>query len=390
MDQSVREACVRPAQQQPDWGDNHLLAQVREELAARPPLVSTGEVRRLRSLLAEAAAGRVNVLQAGDCAEDPAETSRGHVMRKAAALDLLAGALKIITRKPVIRVGRIAGQFAKPRSSPVERVDGRDIPSFRGHLVNSPVPRPAERRHDPKRMLHCHDAADDIMQHFGVEARHPAAGAESPMWASHEALVLDYEVPQVRRDPAGGRVLTSTHWPWIGERTRQPDGSHVALLSLVTNPVACKVGPGATTEELLALCERIDPHREPGRLTLIARMGAATVAQRLPGLVRAVRDAGHPVCWLTDPMHGNTVTTDGGRKTRFLTDVCAEVAAFVQAVRSAGGVAAGLHLEVTPDDVTECVTSAESGPHTFPRYTTHCDPRLNPDQAASVISAWKE
>ncbi|GGZ97876.1 3-deoxy-7-phosphoheptulonate synthase [Streptomyces echinoruber] len=379
----------RPARQQPDWGGNEEIRPVREELARSPALVGVSDVLALRDLLARVAAGRAHVVQAGDCAEDPAECTAGYVARKAGLLDVLAGHLKMITHRPVVRVGRMAGQFAKPRSRPTEVIGGRELPVYRGHMVNDPEPDPELRRPDPRRLLTCYAAAREAAGHLGwIGGRRPSEICP-PVFTSHEALLLDYELPLVRREPAGRLLLTSTHWPWIGERTRQPDGAHVALLSQVVNPVACKVGPDMTVRELLALCERLDPDREPGRLTLIARMGADLVAERLPALVWAVRVAGHPVIWLTDPMHGNTVPAPDGLKTRFLEAIVREVEAFQCAVRSSGGIAGGLHLETTPDHVTECVAGPADIGHVGDKYTSFCDPRLNPVQAASVVSAWR-
>ncbi|MEE1940143.1 3-deoxy-7-phosphoheptulonate synthase [Streptomyces sp. TRM 70361] len=379
----------KPALQQPEWEDTALLRRVRKELAARPPLVRPRDLRRLRALLARVAAGEAQVVQAGDCAEDPAESTPGYVARKAAVLDLLAGTLKMITHRPVVRVGRIAGQFGKPRSKPVERVGDLELPAFRGHMVNSPEPEPEGRRPDPGRLLAGYEAAAAVMRHLGWYGPGRRAVVEPPVWTSHEALLLDYELPMVRPDEDGRPVLASTHLPWIGERTRQPDGAHVALLARVGNPVACKVGPAMTVPELLDLCERLDPRREPGRLTLVVRMGAELVADRLPPLVEAVRTAGHPVVWLCDPLHANTVTTPDGLKTRYLETVEREVRDFQAAVRSRGGVAGGLHLETTPDNVTECVSNASYADRVGTKYTTFCDPRLNPSQAVSVASAWR-
>ncbi len=378
----------RPALQQPDWGGSAHLRAVREELAGRPPLVDAADVRRLRSLLARVAAGESQVVQAGDCAEDPAECSAGYVARKSGLLDVLAGIMKMITHRPVVRVGRMAGQFAKPRSGPTERVGERVLPVYRGHMVNSPEPDPKLRRPDPRRLLACYEAASEAMTHLGW--LDPARRSPScpPVWTSHEALLLDYELPLIRREEDGGELLTSTHWPWIGERTRRLDGAHVALFASIVNPVACKVGPGMTAGELVRLCALLDPGREPGRLTLIARMGADVVADRLPPLVRAVKAAGHPVIWCTDPMHGNTVTAPGGLKTRFVDTVVREVREFQSAVQSAGGVAGGLHLETTPDDVTECADDIGAAERVGDKYTSFCDPRLNPGQAMSVVAAW--
>ncbi|GAA2514101.1 3-deoxy-7-phosphoheptulonate synthase [Winogradskya humida] len=375
------------ARQQPDWADPVQAAAVRAELARLPGLVNWDEVRQLRNLLAEAAAGDHLVIQAGDCAEDPAECTPGTLARKAGLLDALAGMMAAGTGKPVLRIGRIAGQFAKPRSESVEVVSGVELPVYRGHLVNGPEPTARARRADPERMLDCYYAAFSAVAFLRQRssAWTPAAGA--PVWTSHEALVFDYELPLLRRT-SPGTILASTHLPWIGERTRQPDGPHAMMLAHVANPVACKVGPTTRPEDLLALCARLDPGREPGRLTLIARMGAAVAATALPPLVAAVRRAGHPVSWLSDPMHGNTVKSPSGVKVRSVHTVVAEVRAFQQAVTEAGGVAAGLHLETTPFDVAECVWQdpAELDPTAVP--TSYCDPRLNPAQAVEVARAW--
>jgi 3-deoxy-7-phosphoheptulonate synthase len=376
------------ALQQPPWDDEGQVLRVRKELAALPALVDAADVKTLRSMLARVAAGQAHVVQAGDCAEDPAECTPGHVARKAGLLNMLAGQLEMDTCLPVVRVGRMAGQFGKPRSRPTERVGDLELPVYRGHMVNSPEPDPVLRRPDPQRLLSGYRAAHAVMGCLGWLGGAGPARIGAPVWTSHEALLLDYEVPMLRRQPDGELLLASTHWPWIGERTRQLDGAHVALLAEVVNPVACKVGPRMTEEELLALCERLDPRREEGRLTLIARMGAGTVAERLPALVAAVRAAGHPVIWLTDPMHGNTVTTPDGLKSRFLETVAREIDEFQHAVSAAGGVAGGLHLETTPDDVTECVRDASEVGLVGTRYTSFCDPRLNPGQALSVASSW--
>ncbi len=389
--------------QQPVWDDERLVERVRAVLAGSTPLVRAEDARHLRSLLARVAAGEAYVVQAGDCAEDPAESTPWHVQRKCAVLDLLAGTMRLATHKPVLRVGRIAGQFAKPRSGSVERIGGVDLPVYRGHMVNGPEPDPESRRPDPLRILTGYLAAREIMAQLGWcgdPAGWATAHVESPVWTSHEALLLDYERPMVRTLADGLRWLASTHWPWIGERTRQIDGPHVALLADVANPIACKVGPNMAPDEISALCERLDPRREPGRLTLIARMGADLVADRLPRLVEAVRSAGHPAIWLCDPMHGNTVARQDGVKVRFVETLAREVGAFRQVLAHTGGVAGGLHLETTPDDVSECVAagsvatesiatgSIATGSAAGARRTSLCDPRLNPRQAAAIVSAW--
>ncbi|REE99049.1 3-deoxy-D-arabinoheptulosonate-7-phosphate synthase [Thermomonospora umbrina] len=369
-----------PARQQPRWSDPELTRQVRAQLAELPGLVSRSEVDALRALLAEVARGERQVVQAGDCAEDPAECTPGHVNRKAALLERLADVMRERSGRPVVRVGRIAGQFVKPRSNPTERVGGRELPVYRGHQVNGPEPDEGVRQADPKRVLAGYWAA--------VTAVETLRGRARDVWTSHEALLLDYEVP-LMRESGDGLLLTSTHWPWIGERTRQVDGAHVALLADAVNPVSCKVGPAATPEELTALCERLDPNAEPGRLTLIARMGVGEAAVRLPALVEAVRAVRPSVIWLCDPMHGNTVAGPGGRKTRHLDAIVREIEEFHAAVTGAGAVAGGLHLETTPDEVTECAadaTAAAGRPHV---YTSLCDPRLNATQAVDVVSAWR-
>lgn len=247
------------------------------------------------------------------------------------------------------------------------------------------------RRPDPLRLVTGFRAAARAMAQL---RRHEETWSPLPdpvVWTSHEALLLDYELPLLRRSSDGRLLLTSTHWPWIGERTREPDGAHVRLLADVVNPVACKVGPGCTPAELLELCRAFDPDRVPGRLTLIARFGAGRAAGRLTDLVRAVREAGHPVNWLCDPMHGNTVSAPCGRKTRALSAIVQEIGEFLTAVRQGGAVAAGLHLEATPDPVAECVAdlSSLSDAGRLGPYTTLCDPRLNPEQSLTVAAAWR-
>ncbi|MEU2131297.1 3-deoxy-7-phosphoheptulonate synthase [Streptomyces sp. NPDC018352] len=383
---SLEVARVPVARQQPEWGDSAQVERVRDVLADLPPLVETESLTRLRGLLAGVAAGQAQVVQAGDCAEDPAECTAGDVERKAGLLDVLAGVMNSITHQPVVRVGRIAGQYAKPRSARTESAGGIEIPVYRGHMVNGPEPDLEARRPDPRRLLAGYRAASRVMDSLCPT---PQARIDPAVWTSHEALLLDYEIPMLRPDREGRLALTSTHWPWIGERTRQIEGAHVALLAEVVNPVACKVGPRMTVAELLGLCERLDPGKEPGRLALIARMGADAATDLLPPLVRAVRAAGHPVIWLVDPMHGNTVTTADGRKTRVVETIVREVVAFRTAVRAAGGTAGGIHLETTPDPVTECAENADDTDRIGDKYTTLCDPRLNPRQAVTVVSAWR-
>lgn len=374
-------------EQQPVWADPARAAAVRAELATRPGLVAWEEIQMLRLLMAEAAQGTYQIIQAGDCAEDPAESTPQAVNRKIGLIDALAGIMKINTGLPVIRIGRIAGQYAKPRSSPTETINGQELPVYRGHLVNSPTPTPTDRRADPDRMLTCYHAADRtttlLRQRTG--AWMPPTGA--PVWTSHEALILDYERPLLRTTTTGRTYLASTHLPWIGERTRHLTGSHVNLLAQVANPIACKIGPTTQPTELLDLCARLDPGREPGRLTLIARMGT-NHTHKLAPLAEAVHNAGHPVSWLCDPMHGNTIKTPTGHKTRSVDTLITEITAFQQAIHQTGATAAGLHLETTPDNVTECIWTPHHTTNIHHRYTTLCDPRLNPQQAITVTAAW--
>ncbi|QFZ19618.1 3-deoxy-7-phosphoheptulonate synthase [Saccharothrix syringae] len=375
-------AAATTAAHQPEWSSPWLAGQVREDLSRLPGLVSAEDVAALRARLALVASGGALVVQAGDCAEDPDRCEPVHVRAKVALLDALAEVVTARSGLPVVRVGRLAGQFAKPRSRPTERVAGVELPVYRGAMVNDPRPDPAARVPDPLRMLDCHELSTSVVEALAAERRDP--GAE--VWTSHEALVLDYEVPLLRPTD-GGLLLASAHLPWIGERTRQVDGAHVRLLASVVNPVACKVGPTTTADELRRLCAVLDPHREPGRLTLIARMGADRVRDVLPGLVRAVREAGHPVVWLCDPMHGNTVTGPDGLKVRVVTTLVRELEGFQDAVRAQGGVDGGVHLEATPEEVAECAWTADERP-TGPR-TTLCDPRLSRRQAVAVLSAWR-
>ncbi|GAA2682823.1 MULTISPECIES: 3-deoxy-7-phosphoheptulonate synthase [Actinosynnema] len=383
----VRAVESLPARQQPRWSDRDRLAEVRTRLSISEPIVDHESVRELSLLLARAARGGFCVLQAGDCAEDPAECGVDDVRPKVELLDLLGDIMRVGAGTPVLKVGRIAGQYAKPRSADHEVRDGVELPVYRGSIVNSPAPTPAARRADPERVLLGHVAARRAVGAVDGLGRGDGAAPEQRVWTSHEALLLDYEVPQVRRTTTGGLYLASTHWPWIGERTRQLDGAHVRLLSLVDNPVACKIGPSTGVDEVLGLCAALDPHRVPGRLTLIPRFGAARVADLAP-LVRAVVRAGHPVLWLCDPMHGNTVVGDHGLKTRRLGDVMAEINRFVSVVSGNGGVPTGLHLEASPADVSECEGAGavvRRGEH----YRTLCDPRLNTTQAVAAVAHWR-
>ncbi|MCC3761590.1 3-deoxy-7-phosphoheptulonate synthase [Glycomyces sp. TRM65418] len=376
------------AAQQPQWAHHPDFPAVVRELSAAPPLVPGSEVLALRRTLAEAARGRARLLQAGDCAESFYECTVAHTRAKAATVHRIAERLAERTGDRVIRIGRIAGQYAKPRSQDFETVDGARLPSFRGHMINGEVPDAAARRHDPRRMLWAYQASARVMD--GLRE----LPVESALWTSHEALVLDYEMALLRAtaDETGARgvYIGSTHLPWIGKRTAAVDGAHVRFLSGVLNPVGYKVGPDVAAADLVRLCAALDRDRSPGRLVLISRMGAGRIAERLPRLVAAVREAGHPVVWLCDPMHGNTTTATAcaGRKTRHLDDLIAEVRAFESILRDAGVPSGGLHLETAGEAVTECLGGNVSDEAMLRRrYTTLCDPRLNPDQAAELVDA---
>lgn len=336
-------------------------------------------------VLRDVAAGDSLVLQVGDCAESFDDSSLERVSAKTSLLRMLAELMTANTGQKVVTVGRIAGQYAKPRSSATEHIRGVELPVYRGPLVNNPEPRTDARAADPGKLLLGFERATETYRNTQLLS---AGDDRGPVWTSHEALVLDYEVPLIRK-AADGAYLSSTHWPWLGERTRQLDHAHVHLASVISNPVACKVGPSMTEADLLALCERLDPERTPGRLTLISRLGADVIPERLPGLAKAVKDAGHPVIWLCDPMHANTYKSASGIKTRDVGTIIREVNAFQEACAIAGVASSGLHLETTPDHVSECVNDPGSEQDLERAYTSLCDPRLNPTQAFTVVNEWR-
>jgi 3-deoxy-7-phosphoheptulonate synthase len=389
----------RPAAQQPDWPDPALLRRIRARLAGAAPLVRPHEILDLRRSLAAAAHGEAFVVQLGDCAETFDGPTFAGLAARVGQLHGTARTIGAALGRLVIPIGRLAGQYAKPRSSPTEQVGDLVLPSYRGHLVNNPEPDSAARLPDPMRLLRGHAHAREVLDLLRELAESgmvlPGASADGApaVWTSHEALVLDYEEPQVRRDPVTGLLfLTSTHLPWIGARTCDPDGAHVRFLSGVANPVGVKIGPSTGREGLAALCARLDPDREPGRLVLISRMGAQRVREALPPLVEEAARLGHPVVWLCDPVHGNTYVSRSGHKTRDVAAVAAEIRGFFTAVRSVGGRPGGLHLEATPADVTECVGGgAGISDEDLPlRYETACDPRLNGAQTVEIATLTAE
>jgi 3-deoxy-7-phosphoheptulonate synthase len=423
------------AAQQPDWPDRDAVDTVLEQVAKLPPLVFAGEARTLQSALANVAAGHGFLLQAGDCAESFEAFSANAIRDKLKVILQMAVVLTYGAGLPVVKVGRIAGQFAKPRSAPVEVAHGVELPAFRGDMVNGVEPTPEARRPDPARMLRAYhqaaatlnllrafttggfadlhqvhtwnqefvarspagrrydataDAIDRALRFMtacGVEVSATPALHQVNFYTSHEALLLGFEQAMTRQDSLTGCWYdTSAHLLWIGERTRQLDGAHVGFLAGVGNPIGLKVGPTATPGEAVALCGRLDPQRVPGRLTLICRLGARNVESVLPPLISAVAEAGHPVVWACDPMHGNTFVGPSGHKTRRFDDVMAELAGFFAVHRSLGTHPGGIHIELTGEDVTECLGGAheiEDG-HLSLRYETACDPRLNASQALEL------
>jgi 3-deoxy-7-phosphoheptulonate synthase len=424
-----------PAQQQPDWPDEAALDAAIGELSGYPPLVFAGEARALTRALGEAVNGRAFLLQAGDCAESFDSFSAPKIREQLRVILQMAVILTYSTGVPAIKLGRIAGQFAKPRSAVVERVGEVDLPVFRGHIVNDAAATPQARRPDPRRLVQAyHQSASTLnllraftkggfadlshvhawnqefvttsregqryealaseieralrfMQACGIDLETTAQLHQVDLYTSHEALILGYEQALTRVDSTTGDWYDcSAHLLWIGERTRDVDGAHVAFLRGVGNPLAVKVGPAATVADVLAVCEALNPGRVEGRLTLISRMGASQVEQALVPLLRGVRDAGHPVLWVCDPMHANTFTSASGRKTRHFDDIVTELAGFFQAHRVVGTWPGGVHVELTGEDVTECLGGAEQilEPDLESRYETILDPRLNGRQSIDL------
>ena len=423
------------ADQQPDWPDDNELNAVLKEISELPPLVFAGEARTLKSKLARVCNGEALLLQAGDCAESFSSLSANSIRDKLKVILQMAVALTYSTGLPVVKVGRIAGQFAKPRSSPTETKDDVELPSFRGHIVNDTDFNAGARTADPKRLLMAYnqssatlnllraftrggfadltqvhswnqqfvanspagaqykEIADGItnalafMRACGITSEDHPALHEVDFYTSHEALLLGYEEALTRNDSMSGDWYDcSAHMLWIGERTRQLDGAHIEFLRGVENPLGCKLGPTATTEDAIKLCEILNPKQIPGRLTFITRMGASVIDNKLPELVGAVQDSDHPVVWACDPMHGNTYTAESGLKTRNFSDVVDETKKFFHIHRSIGTWAGGIHVELTGDNVTECVGGAEnlSDDDLALRYETMCDPRLNASQSLEL------
>ncbi|MFE9631909.1 3-deoxy-7-phosphoheptulonate synthase [Streptomyces sp. NPDC006463] len=376
-----------PTAQHPGWQDAEAVDDVTRRLAGYLPLVLPAECDRLRARLAAVARGEVFLLQGGDCAETFDALSAESVAAKLDTLFSMAGSLTAGTRLPVVVLGRIAGQFAKPRSQPTEVRGGVTLPAYRGDAVNGLEFSAALRTPNPYRMLRMYGASAATLN--SIRALSAAGPDPREFSVSHEALLLDYEQPLTRLDPrTGSRYAGSGHLLWAGERTRQPDGAHIGYLAGIANPVAVKLGPRATAAEAVELARRLDPDRVPGRLTFVVRMGAQRVRELLPDLVDRVTAAGARVGWVCDPMHGNTYTAPSGHKTRAFGDIVDEVAGFFEVHRSLGTHAGGIHVEMTGEDVTECV-GGSGGPavRDLPlRYSSACDPRLSRDQSLELAA----
>lgn len=426
-----------PRVQQPNWPDPEALRCAVDELAASPPLVFAGEADRLKELMAAAGRGEAFVLQGGDCAESFAANTADHIRRKVETILQMAVVLTYGASLPVVKMGRMAGQYAKPRSADTEVRDGVELPAFRGDAVNGHEFTPESRIPDPHRLLRAYHASASALNlirafTYGGFAdlrrvhewnkgfmRNPsysryevlaaeidravrfmgAAGVDFDairtveFYAAHEALLLDYERALTRIDSRTGHAYDcSAHFLWIGERTRQLDGAHVDLLSHVRNPIGVKLGPTATPADVRALADRLNPRGEEGRLTFISRMGADRIRDSLPPLLEAARDHGVPITWICDPMHGNTIVSGSGYKTRRFSTVLDEARGFFEAHDAAGTNPGGLHVELTGDDVTEVLGGAEDldDDHLADRYETLVDPRLNHQQALEMAFAVAE
>jgi len=420
-----------PIKQQPLWDDLDAVAAASTEISAMPPLVFAGEVDNLRDKLARAAAGQAFLLQGGDCAETFAGATADKIRDRIKTVLQMAVVLTYGASMPVIKMGRMAGQFAKPRSSDTETRGDVTLPAYRGDIVNGYDFTEGSRRADPQRLLRgYHTAAStlNIIRAFTQGgfadlrevhswnqgfAQNPAnqryerlaaeidraikfmaaAGADFDelkrveFYTGHEGLLMDYERPMTRIDSRTDLPYnTSAHFLWIGERTRDLDGAHVDYFSRIRNPIGVKLGPTTTPETALALIDKLDPEREPGRLTFITRMGAGKIRDALPPLLQAVKDAGATPLWVTDPMHGNGITTPTGYKTRRFDDVVDEVRGFFDAHREAGTFPGGIHVELTGDDVTECLGGSEriDEDTLATRYESLCDPRLNHMQSLEL------
>jgi 3-deoxy-7-phosphoheptulonate synthase len=426
---------TKPIEQVPIYPDLDQLAQVEEQIASFPPLVFAGEARELKAKLARVAQGDAFLLQGGDCAESFAEHGADTIRDFFRVFLQMAVVLTYAGGSPVVKIGRIAGQFAKPRSAPTETKDGVELPSYRGDIINGIEFDEAVRTPDPQRILmgyrqaaatlnllrafsqggyadldHVHqwnlgfvkdspaghryqELSDHIaetlrfMRAIGLTAENAPQLRSTSLYTSHEALLLGYEQALTRVDSTSGEwYATSGHFLWAGDRTRQLDHAHVNYLRGIKNPIGVKCGSSLKPDELLEMIDLLSPDNEPGRLTLICRFGAEEVGKHLPALIRAVEREGKSVVWTCDPMHGNTIKAGSGYKTRPFDLIMSEVESFFDIHRSEGTHAGGLHVEMTGQNVTECVGGAKAVTETdlSARYHTHCDPRLNADQSIEL------
>lgn len=422
-----------PATQQPEYPDPAALERVVAELSALPPLVTSWEIVALREHFARAAQGRSFVLQGGDCAERFADCNSRRIANQLKVLIQMSLVLVQGTQKPVVRVGRFAGQYAKPRSADYEEIDGRRLPAYRGDLVNRPEATEEARSPDPQLMLRGYERAALTLNFIRAlvkggfaDLHHPeywdldwtrhspqaeeyhrmlhsitdslrfmenilgtsASGSDRiDFYTSHEALLLPYEQAQTRRVPhRPGWFNLSTHFPWVGIRTASPDGAHIEYLRGIENPVGVKIGPGMTIEDILRIAARLNPRNEPGRLALIHRYGAARIARELPPVIEAVRREGLHVLWICDPMHGNTRRTLNGYKTRSFDDIESELSQAVDIHPQCGSILGGIHIEVTGENVTECTGGARGlcEEDLARAYESEVDPRLNYEQALEL------
>ena len=424
----------KPRVQMPDYPDAGALHQVEAQLAKYPPLVFAGEARKLKKQLALAAEGKAFLLQGGDCAESFSEFAADNIRDTFRVMLQMAVVLTYAAKVPVIKVGRMAGQFAKPRSTPNEAVGGVELPSYRGDIINGFDFTPEARHPDPQRMLQAytqsaatlnllrafstggfadihrvhawtlgfaeHDKAEryretanrisdalDFMNAAGINSDSAPSLATVDFYTSHEALLLEYEEALCRIDSITGQPVAGTgHMIWIGDRTRQVDGAHVEFCKGVLNPIGLKCGPSTTAEDLKVLMAKLNPQNEPGRLTLIARFGAGKVGDHLPRLIRTVQEEGANVLWSCDPMHGNTIKAASGYKTRPFESVLREVREFFGIHKAEGTIPGGVHFEMTGKDVTECTGGlrAVKDEDLSDRYHTACDPRLNASQSLEL------
>ena len=419
------------AKQQPTWADAHLLEQVKKELSVQPPLVFAGEVDTLRERLAQAARGKAFLLQGGDCAETFVDATADRIRNRIKTVLQMAVVLMYGSSLPVIKMGRMAGQFAKPRSSDFETRDGVTLPAYRGDAVNSYEFTEESRSNDARRLMQAYhtssstlnlirafttggfadlrqvhawnkgftdnpankqyesiagdiDRAMRFMEACGVDSAELRA---TEFFVSHEGLLFDYERPMTRIDSRTDTpYVTSGHFIWVGERTRQLDGAHLDFFSRVRNPLGVKLGPTTSVDDLKKIIEKLDPNQEPGRLTLISRMGAGKIREELPKLIEAAKETGSTPLWITDPMHGNGMTTANGYKSRRFEDVMDEVMGFFEVHRALGTHPGGLHVELTGDDVAECLGGSEMIDEATlaQRYESVCDPRLNHMQSLEL------